>query len=445
MNIEFVETIEQFEQYKKNIDNHDLFVIILFTDAKKHYICNNVSCLYVKDLVLDKKYLIAYNHNDVIPLPTECNPFNDNKIYTLYKKHVIHHYGNNNVDLMGLMYFDTGHIIENDDSYNRYIKEYQSQYFNYININTSMSIYRFIESCDELYQKFEKYINEQQPDGFDFFNDTIIPTLYNIEKNGLVVDQTLLEKHFSLRSKRFVKDNTVYSEYNPYTTTGRPSNKFGGINFSAINKHDGSRETIISRFLDGKIITIDFESYHLRLISALIGYKLPDTSVHEFFGKQYFGVDSLTEEQYEKSKQITFSFLYGNDNINDKIDFFREVDKYIDSMWKVAQVNRCLESPVSGRRIKLSNLTDMNESKAFNYMIQLIEAESTLKKLKKVIELMKDMKSKIILYLYDSITIDLNPIEMERLKEIVEILEEDGKYPTRVYSGNNYGEMIKIK
>ena len=52
------------------------------------------------------------------------------------------------------------------------------------------------------------------------------------------------------------KDGLVYSEYNPYTTTGRPSNRFGGTNFAALNKTDGSREKYISRFDGGMLVII---------------------------------------------------------------------------------------------------------------------------------------------------------------------------------------------
>ena len=40
------------------------------------------------------------------------------------------------------------------------------------------------------------------------------------------------------------QDGMFYSEYNLFTSTGRPSNRFGGINFAALNKKDGSRETV---------------------------------------------------------------------------------------------------------------------------------------------------------------------------------------------------------
>ena len=63
------------------------------------------------------------------------------------------------------------------------------------------------------------------------YNDEVSDNLLHIEKNGLMTTT-----------------GYVFSEYNLFTSTGRPSNRFGGINFAALNKKDGSRERFISRY-----------------------------------------------------------------------------------------------------------------------------------------------------------------------------------------------------
>jgi len=108
-----------------------------------------------------------------------------------------------------------------------------------------------------------------------------------------------------------VKDNKVYSQYNYYTMTGRPSNAYRGFNFAAMNKEDGTRAAFCSRFDNGALVEMDFDSYHVRLIARLIGYDLPTSSIHDYLGQFYFGVSQLTDEQRDESKQITFRLLYG--------------------------------------------------------------------------------------------------------------------------------------
>ena len=75
------------------------------------------------------------------------------------------------------------------------------------NINDMIPLVKHAEYfqpiSNELYKSYEQY------------DQTTLKTLFKIEKNGL---------------KTYEK--FVYSEYNPYTSTGRPSNRFGGMNFS---------------------------------------------------------------------------------------------------------------------------------------------------------------------------------------------------------------------
>ena len=96
-------------------------------------------------------------------------------------------------------------------------------------------------------------------------------------------------------------DGMVYSEYNIFTSTGRPSNRFGGTNFAALNKKDGSRKPYVSRYKNGVLVEMDYDAYHLRLIGELIGYDFPKGSVHEHMA-EFFGVD------YEESKKLSFQY-----------------------------------------------------------------------------------------------------------------------------------------
>jgi hypothetical protein len=62
---------------------------------------------------------------------------------------------------------------------------------------------------------------------------------YWIESMGLKVDPKLFEEHFG------VERDWTYSQFNLKTTTTRPSNSFGGINYAALDKKSGCREAFI--------------------------------------------------------------------------------------------------------------------------------------------------------------------------------------------------------
>ncbi len=79
---------------------------------------------------------------------------------------------------------------------------------------------------------------------------------------------------------------------------------------------------------------MDFDSYHVRLIAKMIGYDLPTSSIHDYLGRFYFGVDELTDEQRDESKSITFRLLYGGiDREFLSIPFFAQVNDFVYKIW----------------------------------------------------------------------------------------------------------------
>ena len=55
------------------------------------------------------------------------------------------------------------------------------------------------------------------------------------------------------------------TQYHPFTTT-YPSNNFGGVNYAALNKDDGSRDRFVSRFEGGKLVQFDYDVSSLPLL-----------------------------------------------------------------------------------------------------------------------------------------------------------------------------------
>jgi hypothetical protein len=257
---------------------------------------------------------------------------------------------------------------------------------------------------------------------------THISVLGRIEESGLHINPEIIKS-------KHIHNGLVYTKYNPYTITGRPSNRHGGINWAALNKSDGIREGIISRWEGGQFIQMDYESYHIRLIARLIGYELPtDKTAHQYFAELY-GVD------YEEAKRITFRYLYGGmDAVALEIPFFRKVNEWSEKMWNDFVIRGYIETPVFKRRIGFKRIEEPSQQKVFNYLLQALETEVNYKKLAELVEYMGTKKSKIVLYTYDAILIDLHPNEMAIINEASAILSRGG-FPVRTYCGQNYGEL----
>jgi DNA polymerase I-like protein with 3'-5' exonuclease and polymerase domains len=126
--------------------------------------------------------------------------------------------------------------------------------------------------------------------------------------------------------------------------TGRPSNTFNKVNYAALNKADGSRNKYISRFDNGMILELDYDAYHLRIIADMVDYVLPETSIHEYLGKQYFGKEKLSPQEYSESKEISFRILYGGIPKEFlSIPFFNKVNDFIFKFWNIYIKERYLK------------------------------------------------------------------------------------------------------
>tara|TARA_B100001175_G_scaffold305871_1_gene303357 strand:- start:181 stop:1155 length:975 start_codon:yes stop_codon:yes gene_type:complete len=297
------------------------------------------------------------------------------------------------------------------------------KYYKKDSVNTIIPVLKHLEKSRKIAKILEEVIAKHGSSVNMSYNDEVLDNLSYIEKNGL---QTI--------------DDKVYSEYNIYTSTGRPSNRFGGINFAALNKKDGSREPFISRFKNGVLVEMDFDAYHLRLIADKIGYEFPEGSVHEHMAK-FYGVG------YEEAKTLSFQYLYGfiPQDVVQMNPYFSKVHDYIEELWKEYNSKEFIVSDIYNRQLHKKNLRDITANKLFNYTIQLMETENNMKALTRLIPEVKDYKSKLILYSYDSFLLDFNMEDgLDYLKKVKQILEQDGKYPVKVSWGLNYHEMKDI-
>ena len=229
-----------------------------------------------------------------------------------------------------------------------------------------------------------------------------------------------------------------YTQYNMLTTTSRPSNTFGGVNYAALPKDGEVRKRFISRFDGGKLYQLDFDGYHIRLIGKLIGVDIPlDIKAHKWLANQY-GAD------LKDAKAITFRQLYGGVQDEYKhIPFFNKTAQYIEALWGEFTRNGEVHTPLLKRKLTFDK--DLNKNKVFNYILQSVETERNILILEKLSKMISSRKSLPILYTYDSILFDVHPEDgNELILEIKKVMESDG-FPTDVEIGDNYKDMVKVK
>lgn len=424
--IDFIESQTSLEKLQHSLYSNESTWFFMWRDINKHPLNNTLSfiCIQINDVLkvvgIDHVDLHCFDLEEVEPLFNTIGP---KKVFD--KKKVMHA-----VDLKGTVhdiesfhYLNAGHdtnFMEKFDvyqnvMYSRTIKE------DYV---SSLPLMKLLEHIADIIKQYSEI--DTTLFGYEWVNETYIPVLNKLEQRGLQIHTELFTGN-----DMHINNNRVYTEYNPYTATGRPSNRHGGVNYAALSKKDGSREMIHSG--ENVFIQFDFDAYHPRIIGDLIGFDIPHTSGHQWLGDQY-GVD------YDESKSITFRQIYGG--VEDKykhIDFLSEIDKFIQIHWEAIQDEGYIET--YHRRILLDWIDNINPQKAFNYLLQAIETERNIDLLSKIFEIIEGTNIYCILYTYDSflfeVPLDVNKQTMNQIKNT---LEQD-KFPVKYSYGTSYQQL----
>lgn len=429
-----VQSVSIIEKITERLKTEAAVVIPVFIDQQIHPAINTVSSLHI--LIGDDYYCIPTKHPDAFPMHITLDTARE--IITLYKREILHLSNvlpDNVFDVASIIHLSGKDLPSITNFYSPSIVRTLNN-FQFKNLHLSIPITLWMEYGKKITKFVRDNYYTEFPDGYSFTNNVVIPTLTTIEKSGLAVDNTILKTQ-----PKYIKDNLVYSEYNPYTSTGRPSNKYGGINYAALNKHDGIRKSFVSRYgEDGLLVQFDYEAFHLRLIAEKINYKLPETSVHTYLAQQYYKKTDITEEEYENSKVKTFTLLYGNHDDSTSIDFFLKVKEYSENLWSFYNKHGYIKTN-TGKKLRV---TEPTQNKVFNYSVQWCETEVALQNIKDVCELLDNKLTKPVLYTYDALLLDLHRSETALLPRIKYLLEQNG-YPVRMYKGKNYDELIRVE
>ena len=441
-----IEKEQELQKVKELLQSGDSFWIPMYSDPYKHVMNNKISFIYIYSITNDIDYILPFNHKDCFNLNIEH--LNDltsrHDIYVLAKKRFAHFYANNCYDADMVAWWQNHKMLPLDETNTSAHDMWNRWWYNETNTHDWLPITKHYERCVSMRKKFLEFYNTfNKTNAFEEYEQLVTDNFYVIERTGLYVDY---EKFVDKFKANGLYKNKAYTEYNIYTTTGRPSNKFGGVNYAALNKEDGCRESFVSGFEKGMLLEMDFDAYHPRLIANIIDYNLPPGSVHEYFGKQYFGKSNLSEEEYEQSKKITFRLLYGGiDDDFAKIPFFKKTRSFIKNLWSNFKENGYIVTPKMKRPLYKNCLHDMNPNKLFNYLLQASETEYNLHMLNDVNDLLRDYNTNIILYTYDSLLFDYDINDGKSLIiKLQDIMSQSNKYPVKIKAGINYHAMTDM-
>jgi hypothetical protein len=401
---------------------------------------NGLSALWCQPESAEEPFFLIQHHPDSDKMMEDYYWLNDKLIQTPDKKLLNHFYKFDNVvDKNFIWWIDTGKPFENNIR-NNAIDFLSNKYYNVKKLNEIIPLSKHNEYCSDVYKSMARaYVGGTD----DYYMNDFTEAFGSIEKNGVKVSDDVCDI-FDIRVKKHISNGKLYSNYNLWTTTGRPSNSFGSVNFAALPPE--KRKAIVAE--NDYLVEMDYDAYHLRIISQLVKYDFGKESVHEHLAKHY-------ECSYEESKQKSFQLLYGgiDKQTREKVPFFDLTYNYINDKWNEINQNKYILTDIYRRRIVLENYDDLNKNKLFNYLIQALETELNVRKILLIQDYLLDKKTKLVLYGYDSFLFDFSKQDgVETLKEIKRILEVKTDVPgdtesyfyTKSKMGLNYGEMQDI-
>ena len=409
-----IEDLDQLTQFY-NSGYNEAFIEVIPTNHAEHPTQNSVSLVYIKPIQSSKGFILSIDHsetfnNDKTHIDAILKKFK--VLYCRDKKEILH-------------YFPLKTLYDINTPPTTYIRPSTKSHDIFYNRgvdNKSIPVVKHYELCEQIFNDLKDNIDKTKTDYDEFFNNRVSVVFNAIERSGIRVHVPRFEGYFHpINSER------VYTQYNLKTLTTRPSNKFKGVNYAALNKDNGCRESFIPR--NDKFIEIDISAYHPTLAAKLVGYKFPTSDIHSHFA-------SLYKVDYQKAKELTFKQLYGGvfDNYKD-LEFFSRIEKFVKNTWDIFNNEGYIECPISSFKLEKNKLDNMNPQKLFNYVLQNMETSQNVLALWDIFSILKGKKTRLVLYTYDSFLFDFAEEEASVIDKVREVFK---KYDLNIKESEGY-------
>lgn len=447
-----IETVEDYKKFLSEVCEHGIIIHVIPIDSNVHPVKSSPCILFIKDVITKITYCFSLGHGDINPIVDIKTIVNDLNALTkskwsFDKKSTIQLFPINQLNDINLLTFlSANKRIEEcnfETAAHKYVK-----FLSQNKVNLSIPLFKHQETfenmCKEFFENAASYIKD---DGYLKENEIIIETLSEIEKNGIYVNKNCFRRFHE--NADVYDGDLVYSQYNIYTSTGRPSNRFQNVNYAALNKENGVRDCFISRFgKNGKMVLIDYSAFHPRIICHLTKFDLAiDVDIYRYLGELYFRKEDLSEDEMDESKKLTFRQLYGGvEEEYSTIKYLINLKDFIKTSWQFFQENGYVLTPIFKRRITNQHVIDPNPSKLFNYILQATETEIAMSSLRQINRYLSDKQTKAVLYTYDSILFDFSKTDgAQTLKDIISIMKMGDRFPIKVYVGDSYNDVKQIQ
>ena len=434
-----IETQDQLERFFKD-EGDECYLQFITNNFETHPKLQSLCALYIYSFSKEKGFIININHPEAfeLSLPLDNlksykNIFVKEKIKALL---LIPHLPY--TDIQSIYYLlknEPLNTLPKTGAHAFYERKYGAN-----NVNKIIPITKHYEALTQEFDALYPYINNYKSEEPNkFYNEILTPTLSKMISEGIKINE-VFRNHFKINEKFNIKEDKIYGWYNFCTTTGRPTNNFNKINFSALKHDSGEREGFEAN--NDMLVEMDYEGYHPRIIASLIGHHIDEKeSVHTQLAQMYFETVEVDAEMYKKSKELTFQQMYGGINRKYlKHEFFNKTQKFIDTLWSEFNHKGYVKTTIAKRRLLKGNYKNITPQKLFNYYIQAFETEYNINLLSKIFKFLEGKKTKMVLYVYDSMLFDFSLEDgKETLLALNKLISSD--FPVKLKQGNLYSSL----
>lgn len=439
--------------YKSFIETTKYVPIIVWaipSDEFLHPCATDISLIFIKHTVSYETYCFSFNHPDLVFAVDKKTLVDDlnlrrERTWTFNKKSFKQMLNVENCfDIDLLSHLNEGKIIDRESLETNAHKFIYRTKRDCGDLNKAIPLLKHMEIFEKMCDMFFELDTNILQEGYEKENEIVIDALSELEANGIYVNAECFGKHFDAKIQ---PNGLVYSQYNIYTSTGRPSNHFDNVNYAALNKDNGVRKCFTSRHgTDGIMVLMDYSAFHPRIICNLLGFPMPiETDIYKYLGEMYFD-RKVSEYDMDEVKSITMRQLYGGvEEKYEKIKYFKSLKNFIDESWEKFKKNGYVYTPRFQRIISDKHLKDANPNKLFNYILQATETEIAMSAVKYVNMYLRDKKTKAVLYTYDSLLFDFYKADgKDVLDKIGYIMKIGNKFPIKIYMGYSYDSLTQI-
>jgi hypothetical protein len=425
-----IESQKEYRSFIKNITKKDVSIVFVRDDFRNHPAESEV--LFASVAFQDKNYHMMFNHSEAIEKLDYRLLSRAKRIWTDDSKQAYHLTKFKNLYDVRVMAHVQGIVLEQITEPGVCFGSMYERITSSRNANFFIPVVKLIEYAEVRLKKIQEVYDRLDIRKYHLKYNNALMAFAKVEEDGIKIKSRSFNGVF--------KDDFAYSNYNIITATCRPSNTFRGINLGALNKKDGTRKNIRSRFDKGILVEFDYDAYHLRLLANILKYNVPsDISLHQHLA------DTVYNTSYEESKRISWQILYGNLPFDKKKNpFFAEIEKFANLLQNYYRVNKCFKSPIYKKLFNMESVTNVNKNKLLNYFVQSYETERNIETIKKISRFIKGRSAHMVLYMYDSFLFDLDRTEGSKTILGVKEILQDGIYPVKIHAGLNYDSMQDI-